>query len=127
MYDKSEIFDQMKKIIPINHISRIYTLCNAVGISQTQFYEWMPKYPEETKHIKDLIQAEKSKKYDACEYALFQTKSPTGLIALMKLYGSKEERDILSDRTELSEQIERNKGKILEWLESQISDKKNDE
>ena len=123
-YDRKEIIKRMFEIIPEKKICRINSLCAHVGISEPVFYEWQKTNIEDFKNIKDALIKENVKKYDQVEAKLYSLDSAAGLICLLKLHGTKEQRMILSDRSEESEQIEKNKGKILEWIESQISEAK---
>lgn len=97
MARKKPNLNEILKIINDNHqcvfIQDVY---QSIAVSATTFYKWFPTDSSDRQVIDDALEHNKVQMKQAIRDRLLESKNSAALIALYKLIGTKEERQILS-------------------------------
>lgn len=97
-YDKQEILEQCREIIPTEGVIFVEELVAWLPISKTTLYEMFPPKSNELDELKGLINQNKIKTKTMLRRKWANTDNATLNIALYKLTATKEEHDLLADR-----------------------------
>lgn len=95
IYNKNEIYEKAIKVIKDNNLFFINDVVAYLPCSPSTFYEFFPAKSEESEYLKELLNTNRTKKSINIRQKLYDSDNVSGLIALYKLVGTPEERQLL--------------------------------
>ena len=117
-YDRVKIYNEAKKLVVDKGLIFMTEVISLLPISNATFYLYFPESSEELDTLKELIGSNKTSLKIKIRSKMLKEGKSADNIALYKLAGTKEERDILNGVDSSSNEVRPEQKITIEYVQS---------
>ncbi len=115
-YDREEKYNEAIKLIQEKDLYFVSDIVAFLGISDSTFYEWWPKESSESKHLKELLDKNRTNTKVSLRKKWNDSDNATLQVALMKLIATDSEAHRLNGSNQKIEHSGEVNIKPKEWI-----------